>query len=164
MGNKKIEKNILIVGLVDEFLDKISSTLAFNLNKYYLNIDELINYYISEKQKMLELCGVEYFEEQERKVITSLKDYENTLMFAKFSTFSSYIDTFKENCIIIYVQINMKSIKKNKKDKFATENLNFLVFQERETFLKNNCNNVIKCDINNLDESLKLLEDYLTQG
>ena len=157
MENKK--NKFLIVGLVDDFIDQLSADLAFDNDLYYLNVEQLINYSILEKQNLIKTCGVKYFKSQEEKIISSLKDYENILAYIKYSTFVEYFEKLKEIFKIIYFKIDIKDIKENKQNKFATENLNDVVFEERDKFLKNNCDITINCDINNMKQNLKAFKN-----
>ena len=153
MQNK--DNKFLIVGLVDDFIDQLSADLAYDNNLYYLNVENLINYSILEKQKLIDTCGVEYFKKQEEKIISSLKDYENIIACIKYSTFVEYCDKLRGIFNIVYFEIDEKNIKENKRNKLATENLNRIAFAERDKFLKNNCDITLKCDINNMKQNLK---------
>ena len=110
---------------------------------------------------MKQVCGVKYLDEQEKKVIKSLNDYEKTVMSIKLDTFAANIKSLQDNNMLVYLSFNKKQVKDLNKlltNEFKTEiTLNDLLFQEHDKYLKKNCDIILKCDINNIDESFNEL-------
>lgn len=160
---KKIlfEKNLIVVGLSNEFVRFISSRLAEKLNFYYLDVDNLLDYSLMDRIKMNEVCGAKYLDEQEKKVIKSLNDYEKTVMSIKIDTFIANLKFISSDNIKVYASFNksnLKDVNQLLKPEFETEIvLNELTFNEEDKFLKKNCDIVINCDINNIDACLEEL-------
>ena len=153
----EIVNRILLVGLSNEFVRFISMRLSGKIGYYYLDVESLLEYSIIDRLKMREICGVKYLEEQEKKIILSLNDYEKTVMSMKLETFMANYNNLKENNLIVYVAIDKKQIGELNnflKSEYQTETvINELLFNEHDKFLKKNCDFIVNCDINNIDES-----------
>lgn len=171
-------QNYILVSLMDINMEKISSQLAKKLNYYYLNIEELIDYQLIDKEKMIDVCGIEYTEKARNKVIKSINTYENSIISMNYETFSSYHSGINRNNKIIYLKVRKEQIKKeydrlNKeiktermpKDKsilVSNLGISLMVYEERDKFIRKNCDYEVKCDISNIEktisEILKILE------
>lgn len=152
------EKNVLLVGLSSGFIRYIASQLADKLDFYYLDIDNLLEYSLLDRVKMKQVCGAKYLDEQEKRVIKSLNDYEKTVMSIKLETFIANKKSISNKNLTIYIAFEENQIENLNQllpSEFKTEIvLNDLLFEEHDNFLKKNCDIVVKCDINNIDESL----------
>lgn len=155
------EKNVLLVGLSSEFVRYFASQLAEKLEFYYLDIDNLLEYSLMDRIKMKQICGTKYLDEQEKKVLKSLNDYEKTIMSIKLESFIANKKILANKNLTIYLSVEKNQINDLNKfllNEFKTENvLNDLLFDEYDNFLKKNCEIIIKCDINNIEESLNEL-------
>ena len=155
------EKNIILVGLSNEFVKFGANLLAEKLGYYNLDVDSMLEYTLMDRIKMKQVCGVKYLDEQEKKVIKSLNDYEKTVMSIKLDTFAANVKSLQDNNMLVYLSFNKKQVKDLNKlltNEFKTEiTLNDLLFQEHDKYLKKNCDIILKCDINNIDESFNEL-------
>ena len=158
MKKQAINKNILIVGLSDDFTRLFSSLLADKLDFYYLDVENLLEYSIMDRLKMEEVCGVRYLDEQEKKVIKSINDYQNTIISMKLDLFVGHLKNILSSNILVYLKFQkdqLENLNKLLKSKSMNEVvLNDLVFDERDKFLKKNCEIVVECDISNIDAGI----------
>ena len=90
------KKNIILVGLSNEFVKFGANLLAEKLGYYNLDVDSMLEYTLMDRIKMKQVCGVKYLDEQEKKVIKSLNDYEKTVMSIKLDTFAANIKSLQE--------------------------------------------------------------------
>ena len=60
--------------------------------------------YTAYEEKMKKVCGIGYFEEQEKKVISGLNLYEKTIISMNCETYSNNIDAISQNNIVIYLR------------------------------------------------------------
>lgn len=164
--------NFILVSLINLNLEKISIALAKKIKCFYLNMEELIDYSLVDKKRMEEVCGIDYMEKQEMKIVKSINDYENTVASMKYETFSkNFSHINKEKNKIIYLSISQANFDKyktefeikNDKDKFVSSDIEILsiAFKERDKFMKKNCNIEVKCDISNVKETVKLVYEKI---
>ena len=167
MEMETLKKNILIVGLSDDFVRLFSSALADRLDLYYLDIEKLLEYSIMDRLKMQQVCGVRYLDEQERKVIKSVNDYQNTVISIKLDLFAQHLENILNSSFLVYLKFEKSEIKKlNELLKSKSLNevvLNDLVFEERDKFLKKNCDIVLNCDILNIESGIDKLIKKITK-
>ena len=164
--------NVLLVGLIEEDLKKIGLLLAQRLEFFYLNSEEMISYSLFDKAKMEKVCGINYMKEEERKVVFGLNTFERTVLSMSYETFSNNFDAISSSNTIIYLrqtegQFN-KRVEELLNSGIETENLhNYeisrLVFNQRDNFLKKNCNLIVKYDISKLDSLIENLEDQILE-
>ena len=62
-----LKHNFILITLADLEIKRVSSLLAKQLEYYYLNTEELIDYELYDKKKMFEVCGVDYLDNQIKK-------------------------------------------------------------------------------------------------
>lgn len=164
--------NIVLVGTIEEDLKQVGLALAQRLDFFYLNCEDMISYSLFDEEKMKKVCGIGYFEEQEKKVISGLNLYERTIISMNCETFSNNVDEISQNNIIIYLrqtpsQFN-KRLESLKKSGISKELLNSyeiaqIVFKERDNYLKKNCNFFVKYDISKLDDLIETLESLISE-
>ena len=107
---KKIDKNILIVGLSDDFGRLFSSLLADKLDFYYLDVESLLEYSIMDRLKMEKVCGVKYLDEQEKKVIKSINDYQKTVISMKLDLFIGHLKNILSGNILVYLKFGKEDV------------------------------------------------------
>ena len=167
MNNQKICKNILLIGLSYNNVQEMGTEFSNFANFYYLDVEALIDYAVMDRVKMKQVCGAKYLEEQESKVVASLQEYENTVISMKFSTMVKYFEFVnKLNCIKVYLYLEKEDICALESKNKLNNGLNDIVFEERNKFLKKNCDILFKCDINNMKYSklLSEIQAHLSEG
>ena len=155
MLEQRAECNYIVVGLVNDYVHSFASLLAEKLDYYFLEVEKLINYNIANRIEMENICGKEYLEREELKVISSLNDYERTVAILNESTFVKHKEKFK-NFNIIYLQFDYKTVVKCEKKHTPNFKLKEIVFAEMDNFLKKNCNFIINCDILNFENKIEM--------
>ena len=75
----KLDKNVLIIGLAEANIKRIAVALAEKLNRMYMDVDELIEYQLVNKQG-LKKVGREYFEKIQKGCIRQACDCVNTVV------------------------------------------------------------------------------------
>jgi hypothetical protein len=168
---------------VDSQLEEIGKSLAQKLDFFYLNMEALIDYELCDKEKMLDVCGIDYMSKKEAKVVRDVNYYEKTVITMTYNTFSNNITSILSKNKIIYLKVTKAQLRKeiekiedtkiiNVKEE-QTEKLNDnngniedkmilltklniadLVFNERDKFLNINCNLTVKYDILNVDKTV----------
>lgn len=163
--------NYILVNIANIDVKKIALILTKKLGYYYLNTEELIDYKLFDKDKMAEVCGLDYMDKEQKKVIKSINSYEKTIISMNYETFSSNIQNIEQKSQVIYLEFSKKQLQEeydrlkkvvdsqktvSAKKSVALSNLSMgiLVFEERDKFLKKNCKIAVKCDISNIDETV----------
>ena len=136
-----MNKNIIIIGIDYKYNLNIAQLLLENVDMYFLDVEELVNYSLFSKSEMLKKCGIEYLIEQETSVVKSCADYENTIMCMPYSYFfrNNMYTNFLENSYIIYLHFSKEALLK-KKNLSKTFNTDMIVFEERDENLNKVCN------------------------
>ena len=164
--------NVLLVGLIEIDLKKIGLMLSQRLDFYYLNCEELISYSLFDKEKMEQVCGVDYLCREERKVVYGLNSFERTVISMTYETFSNNFDAISSSNLIVYLRQTEGQFNKRIEDltktgieeeKLHNYEITRLVFTQRDNFLKKNCNIVAKYDISKLEQLIKNIENELME-
>ena len=163
-------KNIFLIGFIKEDLSVVGQALCEKLDFFYLNAEEMIKYSLGEKDKIKEICGIDYLNQEERKVVYSLNGFERTVASMAYETFVNNLEAISSSNIIIYLRQTkgkfLKRVESLIKTEIPNENLNNylineIVFEQRDKFLKKNCNLTIKYDISKLSELISEIEKQL---
>ena len=157
MLNLGMKSNILIVGLIDEFNKNIAYEISNRLGVYFLDIKDLIEYEIADRQNMIDLCGVEYLEKQEYKIIKGVTGFENTIITISNEIFTKWdaYNIFNDSCIILYLRLEENEINEyfiTAENKF---NLNRIVFKDRDDYLASHSTITINARIDSPEKAVK---------
>lgn len=155
--NLGMKSNILIVGLIDEFNKNIAYEVSNRLGVYFLDIKDLIEYEITDRQNMIDLCGIEYLEKQEYKIINSVTGFENTIITISNEIFTKWdaYNIFNDSCIILYLRLSENEINEYFTANGNKFNLNQIVFKDRDDYLTSNSKITINVKINSPEKAIK---------
>ncbi len=142
--------------LIKQIKKDISHKLAKNLDMFYADVNELMNYnYIDENT--IKIAGQEYFDKLEADFIKKISDYENTVFSLNLATANKNknIDTIKKSCLIIFLELNYQDyVKLNVKDSKSLEKLDEMMYDSRNKLLTQYADIVVK--IKKMDTDLIL--------
>jgi hypothetical protein len=129
------KKSVVITGLNNSFNKKVARLLCEKLEMFLLDVADLLEFELAEKDQMIATCGMDYFKQQERKVFSSLADYENTIMVIKYDhfVFDKHFNLF-ENAYIFYFRFQKHNISPT-----DVEVASLIAFEERDKFLSSLC-------------------------
>ena len=80
-------ENIVILGLDYEYNLKIGKILSDSLGMFFLDFKDYVEYSLFSTKDMLEKCGVEYLEKQQKKCLMSASEFENTVLCIPYNYF-----------------------------------------------------------------------------
>lgn len=163
--------NYVLINIANINVKKFSLSLSEKLGYYYLNIEDLVDYSLFDKEKMVDICGINYMKKEEKKIINSINSYEKTIASMNYETFSNNVENINKNNKIIYLNIHKiqleeelnkleESVKKQKsvssKKSIMISNFKkaLIVFEERDKFIRKNCDIEVKYDISNIEEAV----------
>lgn len=153
---------ILITGLLRNFNKEVASLLSDKLDIYHLDIPDLIEYELADRDNIIEKCGIEYLNKLEKNAVTSALSYENTVLSFDFETFVNYSEICSKNTISFYLCFS-KDYVEDKKNMFNT--INRIAYIDRDNFLKQKCEYVIFLNKKNkttaVNEIIKKLKEIL---
>ena len=161
-----MKMNVVIIGLNYEYNLNVCNLIADATNLYLLDVNEYINYSLMSRQNMQDVCGIEYLEQQENKVISSCSEFENSVICMPHYYFFRN-EVFKKftNSIIIYLRFSYKKLTEicqNVSKDLSTLPIDLITFDERDNDLTNVSNfkiNIVnKKDITIVKEILSKLE------
>lgn len=168
-----LKHNFILITLADLEIKRVSSLLAKQLEYYYLNTEELIDYELYDKKKMFEVCGVDYLDNQIKKILKSINEFENSIISMSYTTYSNnysiidrkktkiiYLDITKEQLENVYNKLKdqlevQKSMSAKKTSLLSNLGIALMVFDERAKFLEKNCDFKVKYDIVNINNTVR---------
>lgn len=126
----KYKQGILVVCMKDREGQEVAKLLADSLCMLYASCKELVDYEVFDTKAVIDKCGMEYFEEKEKKAIKNVSKYENCVIFVDYEYFFKGYDYFKENSTVLYLKIRKKDLSKE------FDVVNLLAFEERDAELE----------------------------
>ncbi len=161
----KMKSNILFVGFLKEFNESICTELAKSLSMYVADVPSLIAYELVNLDEMITVCGKEYYDKQERKVISRLATFENTIFNINYDLFSLYGRKYFENSShIIYVRVDENKLNQRLKQSTQPSEwsavIDLIDFEDRDKFLNENADFVVHCDKLSTLMYCKKIKDY----
>ena len=164
-------KNIFLIGFIKEDLSIVGQALCEKLDFFYLNAEEMIEYSLVRKNhEIKEICGIDYLNQEEKKVIYSLNGFERTVVSMGYETFINNFEAISSSNVIIYLRQTkgkfLKRVENLIKSGIENDNLNNylineIVYDQRDKLLKKNCSLTIKYDISKLNEIISEIEKQL---
>lgn len=156
------KKNLCFVGLTKNFTDIICKQLSAQLEMYYANIGEIIEFELFNTENVEEICGIEYLLKQEIKIIKKVSTYENTIINIEYSKLNNEtnLNSIKDNCLLIYLRLDGESFDKELlNDKLSNNQIKIQqdLLQDRDFICKNISDLYINCNNLNLDELIELI-------
>lgn len=142
---------IVITGLVDEFNLKVASLLCEKLAMFLFDVKQMIEFELSEKDDIINKCGLEYYLNLEKKILKTASTYENTIVLLNYDYFSfgNNYKYFEKSAYSFFLHFSKEDIAVYSKKMNA---INKIAFDERNEILKNNCNFTINVTNNNIED------------
>lgn len=161
-----MKSNIIIVGFLKELNDSVCLRLSKELNMFYANVAEMVSYELINADEMITVCGLDYFQEQENKVLRRISSFENTIFCFDYNYFSNYGKKYFENsCHIIYLKVSEqkldKIIKQNNDYKTWSSAIDVIDFADRNKSLENSCDATVESDRVSVLSYSKKVKEYL---
>lgn len=128
--------NLVLVCLDGDFNKAISKELANNLDMFFADLKDYVEYDLLDSNAILQKCGVEYFAEREFKASQSFAKFENAVLTVDYDLFKQNRKAFSNRNLIVYLRLNKKNI--NEK-----EIVNILSFEGRDKYLLSQSNVVV---------------------
>lgn len=141
-----MKRNYILVGLDYDFIKNVAQKLTTDLNLYFLDVNDLIEYCMVNSGQVKDVCGLEYYEKEQKKIVQSATDYENTIINFPYSLILND-EYFKllNNSFIIFVDLDKTMLEEINKNKQEDNNLTIelLTHAELTTLLKQKANWVV---------------------
>jgi len=156
-----MKKNILLVGLDYDFVKNITYELANKFDMFFLDVQDLIEYRIIDKKNMQTLCGIEYYQREERGIIKEITQYENTLTNIPYSLIlnDEYYKLLK-NHKIIFINLKKEFLEKLNLLKNEANNLiiELLTYEELLQLVIKKSNTIVEIDSLDISECVNKIE------
>ena len=159
-----MSKNVFFVCLNYGYAGKIANETALNCGKFFLDINELMEYSLGDLKRVKKLCGLEYLKKQQRKTLFDVKNYENTIanISYDFVIDEEYSELFN-NSLVVFIKLERKELTKMNIFKTDDDNLNIelIVMEELNKLIESKATVVInsegkmKKDIKTIQAELK---------
>ena len=132
-----MKSSLALVGLNEGFVSQLALALSDELNMFYANVKEIIEYEVFDAQEIEKKCGLEYLNNLRQKSFKNIVDYENSVIDLPFSIYSyeSNSTLISKNAIVVYVCIDKelfdKSIQGQEKESIEVQKL---AYENRHQF------------------------------
>ena len=161
-----MKSNIIIVGFLKELNNDICLRLSRELNMFYANVAEMVSYELINADEMITVCGLEYYREQEDKVLRRISTFENTIFCFDYDYFLNFAQKyFSKSCHIIYLKVAEHKlddmIKNNNDYETWSSAIDIIDFDERNKTLEKMCDTAIECDKLCVASCSKKIKEYL---
>lgn len=161
-----MKSNILIVGFLKDFNNSVCLKLSKDLNMFYANVADMVSYELTNADEMITVCGLDYYQEQENKVLRRISTFENTIFCFDYNYFSNFCEQYFANtCHIIYLKVCEqkldKAIKKNNDYETWPSAIDIIDFKDRNKKLEKTCDFTVESDKLSVASYSKKVKDYL---
>lgn len=161
-----MKSNIIIVGFLKELNDSVCLRLSKELNMFYANVAEMVSYELTNADEMITVCGLEYYQEQENKVLRRLASFENTIFCFDYNYFSNYGEKyFSTSCHIIYLKVSEQKldciIKKNNDYETWSAAIDVIDFADRNKSLEKSSDVTVESERVSALSYSKKVKEYL---
>ena len=162
-----MKSNILLVGLDYDFIKALALKLADCFDMHYLDVKDLIEYSLMDKENMKIKCGLEYVEKQEQKIAKSVGEYENAIINFPYEFYiknNNHI-YLQDNSITIFIKINKNFLHNlnSKKDEANQLVVELITENELSEMLQNKTEAYVNIKSLNEDECVKDIIEKLKE-
>lgn len=151
-----MKSNILFICQNRRKQKLLGKALADELGMFYADLNDIMKYNFID-EKTLQFAGKEYYEKQVYKAIKAASNYENSLMIASFDSLNinDAWDHIKNTCTVLYLKESFSPFS----DMENENKVNELVFEDRDIFLQEKSDIIVK-NLNNEEDCLpKIFEE-----
>ena len=117
---------------------------------FFLDVQDLINYSLIDPKNVELVCGIDYYEKEEKRISSSIKDYENTVISFPYNLLVkyNYEKNITSNALIIFIDINKKALEEYSKSAKVQNNLlvEILAYEELTKVIKQRAEIIIPCN------------------
>ncbi|MBE7075092.1 MAG: hypothetical protein E7376_03860 [Clostridiales bacterium] len=143
-----MKSNIVLVGLNYEYVKQVALSLCRVLDMFYLDIKDLIAYNLTDEQTVISTAGVQYYENEIKKLAISTADYENSVINFTYDLFinEEIFTKIKHSATFIFIDIDKKNLKEQniKKDISQKLDIELIAFEEISKLIISKCDYVSK--------------------
>ena len=157
-----IKPNIVVVCLNKNVKEQFASSLAEKLEMCFMRTDDMFEKEEGGLKELLDNFGSKYYEKIEKQTLDAIKNFENTVVVSNAPTLFSQenLKKIKNNCLVLYLQINFKVFKKIKNETLVDGArskliMDEIVFFERDKLYCQNADIVVDGSSLKLKNALK---------
>ena len=142
MGNAKI--NIAIISLDRKFTKSVAESLSQKLDMFVADCFDMVAYDLTDPKEVIDICGIDYFKKRQKGVIQNCAEYHDTVISVDYELFKEYSSVF-EFSYIFYLKLPRNKLK---------ETVNIIEYENRDKFLTENTNYLIELDGNVISKAV----------
>ena len=167
-----MKTNITLICLENEFNKKVAHALSNELELYYVDVADLMQFNLISIEDVLKKCGVNYLQKLEKDAIKSVAGYENTIITSPVNILleSQNIINLKNSSIIIYLRLTQKTIasmaRKLEENKAKALQVDMLAYEQRDKYFMANSDimvNIVSANTNSaIKKVIKAINQYYT--
>lgn len=156
--------NITILALNNNFKKNISKKLSKELDMFYVDMQDIIKFDMEAYNKVTSANGVEFYNNLENEAFKRVCGFENTVITTELNLINrgNNFELLKNSSLIIYLNLDYnfykeKLIEERPRSNIYEENLNLVVFNERNQILSDYSDIIISVSHKNEKKLLKLI-------
>lgn len=110
-----MKTNIILIGWHENMTKMVAKRLAIGLELYYADVEDLIEYYLTNKEEDIEkVCGKDYLEGLKSNIMTEISNYENSIVYLPLHIFvnDENYEKLKLHGVVVFIDIKDRLIKK----------------------------------------------------
>ena len=156
-----MKTNITLICFESEFTKEIAHAMSNELELYYVDIADLLQFNFINLQDVLAKCGIDYLKKLENEAIKNVSTFENTIITSPINILleNQNIINLKNSSIIIYLKLSQKTLttmsKKLDDNKSKALQVDLLAYDSRDKYFMANSDIVVNILSNNVNSAVK---------
>lgn len=154
--------NITLLALNNNLKKILAKKLSKQLDMFYVDIDDFIEYDLNGIKRVIDVAGLEYFNKIETQTLKRIYSYENTIITLSLNTLNKTMHKLfvKNKSVSIFIKVDFKFYKKYLKlesESKEIEEINVAVFNERNKLLSDFADLTVELNKKDEKNSIKLI-------
>ena len=140
-----MKTNIFLLGLNRKLIQSVAYKLSLCLDMFYADVNDLLQYEVSDIAQVIDLCGISYVEKLESKKVKSVARFDNTIFTMSFPTFNANKEekSIKEKSLVVFLDLPQAQCEEQ--DKTPLHTLDNIVYKDRRKICQQYSDIVVRC-------------------
>lgn len=104
---------IMLVSLCDKWTTSVACVLSQKLGMMFCDIKDLLEYDLSEKKAMEDLCSADYVEKREKGVVKHYLSFENVVACVESDVFIHNKEFMDKSNLVVFINVPNQFTQKN---------------------------------------------------
>ncbi len=152
-----MKSNICIIGLARDLTKQVAYQMSLQLDMFYADVNDLLQFELTNIDDVIAKCGTRYMEELERKKVRNVATFDNTVFTMSFATYQANAmdEKLRNHAITIFLDVPQQYYKIQENSSLYA--INKLLNKDRRIICEKNCDITVRCRKIELDHIVKQL-------